>query len=735
MSENLKIKIIKKNGSLQNFDINKVFTAVNKSANRIAYEFTDSDKKSIEDYVTAKVQAYCENKNTDKIPVLTMHSIVETSLDNVNPAVARSYREYRDIIKNKFADMMDKVYQRNKEIMFRGDQENANADSALVSTKRVLCYNVLNKEMYQEFDLTPEENQACDDGYIYIHDMSARRDTINCCLSDIKEILTGGFHMGNMWYNEPHYIDSAFSVVGDITLGMAGQQYGGFTLPQIDETLSKYAERSYDKYVKEEEKSYKRYAKLDDIYEDPEAVESMHEAAMKKVERDIEQGYQGWEYKFNTVASCRGDYPFITITIGHGTDVFSKLIAKTIFRVHAEGQGKEGFKEPAIFPKIVFLYDKDIHGEGKSCRDVYESALNCSCKTMYPDWLSLTGKGYVASVFKKYGKIISPMGCRAFLSPYYKIGGFNPADDKDEPVFIGRFNIGAISLNLPMILAKSREEGKDFYEVLDYYLEMIRGIHLRTKEYLGNMRASCNPLGFCEGGFYGGHLNLNDKIAPVLKYCTASFGITALNELNELYNGKSIYEDGEFPLEVMKYINQKKSDYTEEDGLLYAIYGTQAENLCGLQVKQFRKKYGIIKNVSDRDYVSNSFHCHVAEDITPIDKQNSEIRFWDLFNGGKIQYARYPINYNKLAVKSMLDRSMIEGLYEGVNFALSFCEDCGYESVEMDINDDCPRCHGKHIFRVDRMNGYLAVSRGNRGDGDSRLSEHKLKEIHDRMSM
>lgn len=325
--------------------------------------------------------------------------------------------------------------------------------------------------------------------------------------------------------------------------------------------------------------------------------------------------------------------------------------------------------------------------------------------------------------------------CRAFLSPYYERGGFTPADDKDEPVFIGRFNIGAISLNLPMILAKSREEGKDFYEVLDYYLEMIRGIHLRTKEYLGNMRASCNPLGFCEGGFYGGHLNLNDKIAPVLKYCTASFGITALNELNELYNGKSIYEDGEFPLEVMKYINQKKSDYTEEDGLLYAIYGTPAENLCGLQVKQFRKKYGIIKNVSDRDYVSNSFHCHVAEDITPIDKQNSEIRFWDLFNGGKIQYSRYPINYNKLAVKSMLDRSMVEGLYEGVNFALSFCEDCGYASVEMDINDDCPRCRGKHIFRIDRMNGYLAVSRGNRGDGDSRLSEHKLKEIHDRMSM
>ena len=410
MSENLKIKIIKKNGSLRDFDIQKVITAVNKSANRVMVKLTDEDKNRISEYVISHVLDYCEDNNTNKIPVSMMHSIVEMSLDKINPNIARSYREYRDIIKNKFSNMMDKVYQRNKEIMFRGDQENANADSALVSTKRALCYNVLNKEMYQSFDLTVEENQACDDGYIYVHDMSARRDTMNCCLFNVAKVLDGGFNMGNMWYNEPKSLDTAFDVMGDITLGAAGQQYGGFTLPQIDETLSKYAERSYNKYVKEEEKSYKRYAKLDDIYEDPEAVESMHEAAMKKVERDIEQGYQGWEYKFNTVASCRGDYPFITITIGHGTDEFSKLIAKTILKTHAKGQGKEGKKQPTVFPKIVFLYDKNIHGEGKECRDVYDEAVECSSKTMYPDWLSLTGEGYVPSMFKKYGKIISPMG-------------------------------------------------------------------------------------------------------------------------------------------------------------------------------------------------------------------------------------------------------------------------------------------------------------------------------------
>ena len=191
------------------------------------------------------------------------------------------------------------------------------------------------------------------------------------------------------------------------------------------------------------------------------------------------------------------------------------------------------------------------------------------------------------------------MGCRAFLSPWFERGGATPADENDKPVYVGRFNIGAISLHLPMIYAKSQQEGKDFYEVLDYYMEMIRGIHKRTYEYLGEMRASINPLAYCEGGFYGGHLGFHDKIKPLLKAATASFGITALNELQELYNQKSLVEDGDFAIEVMKYINKKVAQFKAEDGHLYAIYGTPAESLCGLQVEQFRKKYGVKEKVSD----------------------------------------------------------------------------------------------------------------------------------------
>ena len=243
------------------------------------------------------------------------------------------------------------------------------------------------------------------------------------------------------------------------------------------------------------------------------------------------------------------------------------------------------------------------------------------------------------------------------------------------------------------------------------------------------MKASTNPLAYCEGGFLGGHLGIHDKIKPVLKSATASFGITALNELQELYNGKSLAEDGAFALEVMEYINKKVDEYKEQDGYLYAIYGTPAENLCGLQVKQFRKKYGIVKNVSDRGYVSNSFHCHVSEKISPVQKQDLEKRFWDLLNGGKIQYVKYPVSYNTNAIKTLVNRAMDMGFYEGVNLALSYCDDCGHQELNMDV---CPKCGSRNLTKIDRMNGYLSYSRVK---GDTRLNQAKMEEIKDRVSM
>lgn len=865
--------VIKKDGTADPFNVQKVLNAVSKSAFRASVTFTEGDRRKICENIISRVDALPGTE----ISIAMMHNIVEQTLDLINPAVAKSYRDYRNY-KQDFVKMLDEVYKKSQSIMYIGDKENSNTDSALVSTKRSLVFNQLNKELYKKFFLTTEELQACNDGYIYIHDMSARRDTMNCCLFDVGNVLKGGFEMGNVWYNEPKTLDTAFDVIGDIVLSGASQQYGGFTVPEVDKILAPYAEKSYTKYYNE----YLAILQENGITENVKAGADAY--AMKKVKRDFMQGVQGWEYKFNTVSSSRGDYPFITMTFGIGTSRFEKMASIAMLDVRREGQGKKDRKKPVLFPKLVFLYDENLHGPGKPLEDVFEAGVKCSAKTMYPDWLSLTGNGYVPSMYKQYGRVVSPMGCRAFLSPWYERGGTHPADKDDKPIFVGRFNIGVVSLHLPMILAKARQENKNFYDVLDYYLELIRKLHIRTYAYLGEMRASTNPLAYCEGGFLGGHLKPSDKIKPLLKPMTASFGITALNELQELYNGKSLVEDGIFAVEVMEYINAKINQFKEEDDILYALYGTPAENLClsgdtevntpfgmkrikdivagdivysynentkkveekqvltsqktqdhavvvkitltenksvictpnhpiaiakepsmdpfhwdnrfeyieakdlkkdqkviicgdvphagtsdlykvvsveylqdlipvynievadnhnyfvgrnegilvhncGLQIKQFREKYGVIPNVSDRPYVSNSFHCHVTEDITPIEKQDLEHRFWNTMNGGKIQYVKYPVNYNIEAIKTLVHRAMQMGYYEGVNLSLAYCDDCGHQELEMDV---CPVCGSRNLTKIERMNGYLSYSRVH---GDTRLNDAKMAEIADRKSM
>ena len=702
------MKVIKKDGTLEAYTEQKIINACDLAAKRALVTFTEEDYANICNHVFEKINEedyYNEDLDEELIPVEDMHSIVENVLMELFHSVGERYIQYRNY-KQDFVKMLDAVYTKEQEQRYIGDVSNANTDSTMVSTQRSLSYGLLSKELYKHFFLTRDELQASNDGYIYIHDMKDRRDSINCCLFDMSNVLNGGFEMGNIWYNEPNTLDTAFDVIGDVTFGASAQQYGGFTIPRVDTILAPYAEKSYQKYILWAQNFYDKLNQLPWVKEDKELYDEIlwneikDEFATGLVRREFEQGFQGWEYKFNTVGSSRGDYPFIAISFGIGTSKWESMASEMALKVRMKGQGKKGYKRPVLFPKLTFLYDENLHGEGKELEWLFDVAVECSLKTMYPDWLSLTGKGYIPSMYKKYGKVISLMGCRASLSPWYERGGMHPADDDDVPVFEGRFNLGAISLHLPMILAKSRQENKDFYKVLDVYLDMIRNLHKRTYAFLGEKKASTNPLGFTQGGFLGGTLKPDEKIKSILPPMTMSFGITALNELQRLYNGKSIAEDGQFALEVMEYINNYVNRIKEEDNILYAIYGTPAESLCGLQVEQFRKKYGIIENVSDKAYVSNSFHCHVSEDITPIEKQDLEDRFWDLFNGGKIQYCKYPIDYNKTAIKTLIRRAMDKGFYEGVNLSLAYCEDCGHQELEMDT---CPKCGSNMITKIDRI--------------------------------
>jgi ribonucleoside-triphosphate reductase len=727
------IKVIKKNGNIEDYEDQKIINAITKSAERVMVDLTNEDYLKICDLV---IEIIYENNllNEDgTIDVNLMHNVVEEALETFNPKVSKSYKDYRNY-KKELSVMMDDVFKGSQKIKYLADKSNANTDSALVSTQRCLIYNKLNKELYQKFNLTAKQSEAIKDGYIYIHDISARRDTFNCCLFDIQKVLDGGFEMSNLWYNEPKSIDTAFDVLGDIILSSAAQQYGGFSCPELDKVLDKYCKKSYTtyyyQYVKmlQESMGVEFYANEENKY-----TKVIDEYATKQVIRDIEQGVQGLEYKLNTVSSSRGDFPFTTVSFGLGEQFWEKEITKAFLKVRMNGQGKKGFEKPVLFPKLIFLYDENKHGENKVNNDLFELAVESSSQCMYPDYVSLSSKDddFVTYYYQKYKTPITPMGCRSFLSPWWKNGGIKPLDNDDTPIFTGRGNIGVVSLNLPMIYQKSVQENKDYYEILDYYLEMIRNIHKTTMAYLGELKASCNPLGFCQGGFYNGYLKPDDKIKEVVKTFTASFGITALNELCRLYNGKSIIEDNQIAINTMTFINSRLDKYKEEDGILYGVYGTPSESLCGTQVEQFRMKYGIIPNVSDKDYMTNSFHCHVSEDITPIEKQNYEKEFWKHFKGGRIQYVRINKKYNKNAVRMSIKRGMDLGFYQGINLQLVYCEDCGHEFTN-NTTGKCEKCGSDNITVLDRVCGYLGYSTIK---NDTKFNKAKLSEVKDRKSM
>ena len=393
------IKVIKKDGSMVEFDGNKIKVAIRKSAERSMISLTEEQENKVVDLVHEDL---IRMDMIEGHRVSVIHNLVEKALRQVDKDVAESYASYRNY-KNDFVGMLDQVYKKAQSVLYVGDKENSNADSSLVSTKRSLITGELTKELYQRFFLTEAEKQACKDGFIYVHDMRDRMYTLNCCLADVSTIMAGGFEMGNIWYNEPKTVDTACDVLGDVIMSMASQQYGGYTVAEVDTVLAPYCEKSYNKYYQE----YLDIATSNNV----KLIDKTKtdEYATKKVYRELEQGIQGLEIKLNTVASSRGDYPFTTFSFGIDKSKFGQMVSEVILKVRGDGQGKEGFKKSVLFPKLVFIYSDELHGKGKELEHLFDKAIKCSSKAMYPDYLSVDN-GYTGEMYKKYGKVVSPMG-------------------------------------------------------------------------------------------------------------------------------------------------------------------------------------------------------------------------------------------------------------------------------------------------------------------------------------
>ena len=386
--------ITNKFGNKEEFNAQKIANAIRKSASRVFIPLSDKDCLDVANEVLSHLQ--------EGTCIKDIHNLVECALDTCGfNKVAESYRSYRNY-KKEVKEIWEAVMDKSTELDQEADRSNANCNSQLVSTKAVLTYGEYLKESYRRFFLTPEERLAHDEGYFYIHDMKDRYKSYNCCLLNVGRIMKDGFRLENIDYTEPGSVSAAIAVASDIISVTAGNQYGGLTWPQVDEDLSPYCQKSYDFY----------YHQYNDIIENSGCVPQHRLAdayAYERVEREIEQGYQGIEHTFNSVSSCRGDFPFLSFSFGNGTDRWSKLVSKTILKVRMRGQGKPDGKTPVLFPKLIFTYRDEIHGEGGDCEDVFDLACKCSKDTMYPDFLSLDA-GYIGEMYKKFEVIVAPMG-------------------------------------------------------------------------------------------------------------------------------------------------------------------------------------------------------------------------------------------------------------------------------------------------------------------------------------
>ena len=717
--------VIKKDNTTEEFIDEKIIDAVKKAAFRCDTVIDEDGLRRIATEVRARL-----GDRTD-VTVAELHELVIAVLSFLQyKQVAEAYAEYR-YYKTTYARTFEQLRQDADDVLRLGDRENANYDSSLVSTKGSLIKGYLTKSLYKQFYLSGKEKALIERGDIYIHDL---RDMIlgciNCCLFDIGHVLKDGFEMSNVQYSEPKTVLSALQVIGDITLVATAQQFGGFTLPELDKVLLPYVMKSLAA-------ARHKYA---DLGLDADTIARV---TARDVERELEQGFQSLELKLNTVPCSRGDFAFTTITFGQWDPAkFSEeerhwlmKISSIMLQVRRNGHGKDG--KPVVFPKLVYLYDEKQIAEDKASSELLDEAVKTSAQCMYPDYLSLSSEnGSVSEIFQKYGAITSPMGCRAFLSLWQNEAG--------EAITVGRCNIGAVSLNLPIILklAQLRHPDSwrtDFWRILDERLEFIRAFFKKRYDIIRNQKCSSNPLAFTQGGFYEGTKSPDDRVGDLVRYMTASFGITALDEATYLWSGQRLVEEGgDFSASVLRHLKEKLQTFKEEDGYLYAIYGTPAESLCATQARQYDRFCADegVDNVFRHtehyspEYFTNSFHVNVTEDITPFEKQDREFTDFHLCECGHIQYVRLDNPENFAAVKAVIARGMKKGFYQGVNFDSAYCGDCGQHSTNVLFK--CPHCGSENLSVISRVCGYLGYSNVN---GMSRMNDGKMAEIRNRRSM
>ena len=740
------MKIIKRNGSEAVFDISKIIAAVTKANNVVAsnQRLTKEQITAIADDVAKECQSRNHAMNVEEIQDLVEDAIMQTNAYEV----ARKYITYRYVqslrrTHNTTDDRILSLIECNNEEV---KQENANKNPTVNSVQRDYMAGEVSKDLTMRMLLPAEIVKAHEDGIIHFHDADYYAQHMhNCDLVNLDDMLQNGTVISGTLIEKPHSFSTACNIATQIIAQVASNQYGGQSISLTH--LAPFVDISRKKIRRDTE------AEMKELGIDP-GEEKLSQIVEARLREEINRGVQTSQYKVVTMMTTNGQAPFITVFMylneaGENQRLKSDLaiIVEEMLRQRYQGvKNEEGVWITPAFPKLIYVLEDDNIREGTPYFYLTKLAAKCTAKRMVPDYISEKKmKEYKLSKGETEGNgdVFTCMGCRSFLTPDRSGTGWNNVANAQnyvpgKPKYYGRFNQGVVTINLPDVALSSGGDPDKFWKIFDERLELChRALQYRHNRLKGTL-SDAAPILWQYGAL--ARLKKGEPIDKLLYggYSTISLGYAGLYECCKYMTGKSHTDPAAkpFALSVMQHMNDKCNEWKNAENIDYSLYGTPLESTTYKFAKCLQKRFGIVPGITDRNYITNSYHVHVTEKIDAFTKLKFESEFQRLSPGGAISYVEVPNMQDNLeAVIKVMQFIYDNIMYAELNTKSDYCQVCGYDGEIKIVEDDgklvweCPHCHNRDQSKLNvarRTCGYIGTQFWNQG----RTAEIKDRVLH-----
>ncbi|GAB2479504.1 anaerobic ribonucleoside-triphosphate reductase [Alkalibacterium psychrotolerans] len=682
-------QVQKRDGRLQKYNRKKITEALFQAVEQLDLNYSIDDLKAIAyDVELLIVEKKPSQIDTKDIDLYVLSVLKENNFEDLAEGYIqrREEKEKERETRRDVNAMIQSLLQKEKSIV----NENANKDSKVFNTQRDLTAGIVGKALGLKM-LPAHVANAHEKGEIHYHDLdyTPYAPMSNCCLIDFKHMFEEGFQIGNAEVDSPKSIQTAAAQTAQIIANVASSQYGGCSFDRIDEVLAPYAERNYQKH-------------MNTAKEWIDGEDKQQAFAKEKTKKDIYDAMQSLEYEINTLYTSQGQTPFTSLGFGLGTNWIEREIQKAILKVRINGLGKE--RRTAIFPKLIFTLKRGLNLNAADPNyDIKKLALECSTKRMYPDVLSYDKLVDITGSFK------TPMGCRSFLQGWQ--------DEQGNDVSAGRMNLGVVTLNVPRIAIEAKGSTERFNALLKERLRLLKDALLFKANRVMEAEPSNAPILYMHGAF-GKRLSKDDKVSDLFlnKRATVSLGYIGLYEAAATFFGPD-WETNEqakqFTLDIMKELKTHADQWGNESGIHVSVYSTPSESLTDRFCKLDSDKFGIIKDITDKGYYTNSFHYDVRKNPTPFEKLDFEKDYPKFTGGGFIHYCEYPkLQTNPKALEAVWDYAYDRVGYLGTNTPIDRCYECDFEGDFKPTENgfECPGCGNTNPETCDvvkRTCGYL----------------------------